>query len=215
MALLVTDAFHAGLTGAKSNIPRDTPVISAESPIFEEAYSFTKAQERGYVNHPDDNGGATNHGISQKAYPHINIKGLSAEKAKNLYKRDYWDKIRGDVLPTDLSKAIFDTAVNAGVDTASKHLQLEIGAKADGVIGPRTLKKLRQYLESNSSYDLTMSLLDKREWYYRRLAKNNPNQQKFLGNWLNRTSELRKLIQADQYRKTQEVMNEIGRRALQ
>ena len=55
--------------------------------------------EGGYVNDPHDPGGETNFGISKRAYPSVDIKHLTKEGAIAIYKKDYWDKIKGDDLP--------------------------------------------------------------------------------------------------------------------
>ena len=55
------------------------------------------------------------------AYPKEDIKNLTLERAKQLYKRDYWDKCRCDELPNAIRFHVFDVAVNSG--NAFGHLQ--------------------------------------------------------------------------------------------
>jgi lysozyme family protein len=57
-----------------------------------------------------------------------------------LYKKRYWDAVRGDDLPSGVDLCVFDCAVNAGVGRASRFLQQSVGVVADGAIGPKTLE---------------------------------------------------------------------------
>jgi lysozyme family protein len=91
------------------------------------------------VNDPHDPGLTTRYGISQKAYPNLDIMSLDRDDAELIYRRDYWDKISGDYLKSGNDLMVFDCAVNQGVSTAIKLLQLASKAMPDGVIGPRTL----------------------------------------------------------------------------
>lgn len=100
--------------------------------------------EGGYVNHKQDPGGETNYGISKRSYPSLNIKGLTKAAAKQIYKRDFWDKVRGDELPTGLDNVTFDPAVNSGPSRGVKWLQAALGVQQDGVIGPATLTAAKQ-----------------------------------------------------------------------
>lgn len=95
--------------------------------------------EGGLVNDPNDPGGLTKFGISRKAYPNVDIEHLTEDDAAALYARDYWTVADCDQLPAPVALAVFDAAVNQGPDTAKRLLQLAVGARADGVIGPATL----------------------------------------------------------------------------
>jgi len=96
--------------------------------------------EGGYINHKNDPGGETNYGISKRAYPDVDIKNLTVDGAKELYKRDYWDRIKGDDLPAGVACVTMDYAVNSGTSRASKALQGACGIRnGDGIIGPHTL----------------------------------------------------------------------------
>ena len=74
--------------------------------------------EGGYVNDPDDPGGETKYGISKRAYPKLDIKNMTKDLAREIYKRDYWDACGCDDLPPGLDVAAFDAAVNMGRLTA-------------------------------------------------------------------------------------------------
>lgn len=97
--------------------------------------------EGGYVNDPNDPGGETKYGISKRQYPNEDIANLTLARAKVLYRRDYWDPIKGDQLPAALAICLFDMAVNSGVAQAVRTLQRAIDVHVDGIMGPGTLGK--------------------------------------------------------------------------
>lgn len=95
--------------------------------------------EGGYANDPKDPGGETNFGISKRAYPNLDIKALTVADAEAIYRRDYWDKLRCDDLPTGVDYALFDFGANSGVARAAVYLQSVVHMNQDGVIGPLTI----------------------------------------------------------------------------
>lgn len=138
--------------------------------IWDRAFDLLMINEGGYVNNCHDSGGETKYGISKKAYPDLDICNLTLEQAKEIYKRDYWNRCKCDYLPDSLSVAVFDFAVNSGVSRAVKYLQTSLGVKADGIIGNQTLgaanrlpvkRVLEDYM--NLRLDFLMSLKD---WKY-------------------------------------------------
>lgn len=108
---------------------------------FDIAFEALIGHEGGYVNDPDDPGGETKYGITKASYPHLDIKNLTLEDAKLIYKRDYWDKTRVNEFTHlyDLEFLLFDIAVNHGVGDAARFMQRALGVDDDGVIGPITL----------------------------------------------------------------------------
>jgi len=111
---------------------------------FDRALHIVLKHEGGYVNDPRDSGGETRWGVSKRAYPNLDIKNLTQEQAGEIYRRDYWDKIRGDELPSEVGIFAMDTAVNMGVSRAIMLLQEAAHVTIDGVLGPNTLKAVRQ-----------------------------------------------------------------------
>jgi len=100
--------------------------------------------EGGYVNHKSDPGGETKYGISKRSYPNVDIRALTKEQARAIYRRDYWAKIKGDELPAGIDLVTMDPAVNSGVARGVKWLQGAIGfsgVDVDGKVGPKTLKR--------------------------------------------------------------------------
>jgi lysozyme family protein len=93
---------------------------------FNKAIVTTLAREGGskFTDDPNDRGGATKYGISQRSYPNIDIRNLSEQDARTIYKRDYWDRLRGDEITSQvIAEQLFDTCVNMGVKTGSRLAQ--------------------------------------------------------------------------------------------
>ena len=105
---------------------------------FDRAFEIIIGHEGGYVNDPRDPGGETKYGISKRAYPAEDIQNLTLDRAKFLYKRDYWDAVDAESIPGAARLMVFDCSVNCGVTTAKKLLQRAVDVKDDGVFGPKT-----------------------------------------------------------------------------
>jgi lysozyme family protein len=80
----------------------------------------------------------TKYGISAASYPDEDILHLTLERAKFLYRRDYWLPI--ELLPPSVRFDVFDMAVNSGVRKAVETLQEAVESPADGILGPVTYK---------------------------------------------------------------------------
>lgn len=120
---------------------------------FDKAFALTLAHEGGYVDHPDDPGGATNLGITigtlskwlGRPATKKEVRALTPETVKPIYKAKYWDKIKGDQLPAGLDYAVYDFAVNSGPIRAAMALQRAVGVADDGNIGPVTLAAVAKH----------------------------------------------------------------------
>ena len=140
------------------------------------------------TNDQDDKGGLTKFGISQRAFPDIDIKGLTVEKAKALYFKEYWVKGRCGDLPKYLQYIHFDSCVNHGPGTAARLLQKGIGeeyVKIDGDFGQKTFEN--SYRCSLADY------VAQRALYYAKIVKSDPTQIKFLVGWNNRLVNVAKV----------------------
>lgn len=109
---------------------------------FDRCMAHVFRSEGGYVDHPDDPGGETNYGISKRSYPNENIRGMTKERAAMIYRRDFWDAVRGDALPAGIDLVAFDGAVNSGVSRGAKWVQAAVGAVQDGKIGSDTIAQI-------------------------------------------------------------------------
>jgi hypothetical protein len=130
---------------------------------FDRALAFVLKWEGGYVNDPDDPGGETRFGISKRAYPTLNIKDLTLDQAKEIYRRDYWQKSGAQNMAWPLCLVVFDTAVNCGVNRA--------GRMSDVTTGWR---------------DMVMERIE----YHNALTEKNPALIKFLRGWIKRCIDL-------------------------
>ncbi|RYZ96630.1 MAG: hypothetical protein EOO68_16480 [Moraxellaceae bacterium] len=153
---------------------------------FNDAIVKTLAKEGGakFTDVPGDRGGATKYGISQTAYPNVDIRNLTEQQARDIYKRDYWDRVRGDDLTSQIiAENMFDTAVNMGVRTASRLVQTMLDIKpADGIIGSASLGVINQQKE----HDFLMHFTLVKIGYYASLCNKDRTQSKFLLGWINR-----------------------------
>jgi lysozyme family protein len=130
--------------------------------------------EGGYVNHPKDPGGETNLGVTKRVYEEWggkkDMKDLLVEDVAPIYKKNYWDKMKGDDLPSGLDLCVFDFGVNAGPGRSAKYLQTMIGTVADGGIGPNTLKKVDEYVSEHGLVDTIVNFQNARQKYYESLS---------------------------------------------
>lgn len=139
---------------------------------FDAAFSLliSPTYEGGYSNDPHDPGGETKFGISKRSYPHLDIKSLTREQVKPLYKKDFWGPAGCDGVPSELKYPLFDFAVNSGPETAVKTLQKRIGVVVDGHIGPITLMEISlwnpQTLALALCFDRLMFMTDLKNWPY-------------------------------------------------
>lgn len=105
---------------------------------FDQAFEALIGHEGGHVNNPADPGGETQFGICKRSYPNEDIAGMTLDRAKALYMRDYWTPAACESLPDGVRMDVFDMAVNSGVGAALRTVQKAVGAAADGVLGPVT-----------------------------------------------------------------------------
>ena len=84
----------------------------------------------------------TKYGISAGTYPNLDIEKLTLAEAQDIYKRDWWDRFKGDQLPYELAFQIFDSEVNHGKTMGVRFLQRALSVATDGALGPITLDKV-------------------------------------------------------------------------
>ncbi len=149
--------------------------------------------EGGYVNHPEDPGGETNLGVTKRVYQEWggtkDMKDLTFDDVAPIYKKNYWDKMKCDDLPSGLDLCVFDFGVNAGPGRAAKYLQTLIGTVADGGIGPNTLAKLKEYTDKTGVKETITNYQNDRQSYYEKLSTFKT----FGRGWTRRVEETTKL----------------------
>jgi lysozyme family protein len=165
----------------KEAMEQTGPILAKESgqkfDAFERALPILLEQEGGYVNHPRDPGGRTNLGVTQRVWEawvkrpatEMEMRRLTVDDVAPLYRKNYWDAVRGDDLPPGVALSVFDFGVNAGPSRAVRHLQIAVGALPDGKIGPKTLKKVQEFTERESEAELVRQYANQRRSYYRQL----------------------------------------------
>jgi lysozyme family protein len=138
---------------------------------FDTAFASVVGLESGYSDNPRDpgnwTGGATGqgelrgtmYGISAAAFPTLDIKNLTLDAAKAIYRAKYWDKVAGDELPGPIAEMAFDCAVNQGVTAAADTLQYALRIVSDGVIGPITVQAAQRYDNAPGSIVIEMGAL--------------------------------------------------------
>lgn len=156
---------------------------------FDIAMKFTLRWEGGLVDHASDPGGLTNFGIAQRSHPDVDIRNLTEELAKEIYRKSYWNKIHGDDLPPPVALAVMDYAVNSGTSRSAKTLQKVVGAGVDGAIGPNTLKKVAEAVEKDGENAVAQAVVMERVGFLCRLVKNKPAMIVFLHGWMKRTHQ--------------------------
>jgi lysozyme family protein len=157
---------------------------------FEPAVEIVLEHEGGYVNDPRDAGGETKYGITKRYYPSLDIKNLTKAKAKEIYKRDYWDANRlGEINSQRIANFALDTVVQHGY--GPKLLQQIVNALraqkilVDGKIGTETLKAING-LPSEGLFILKG--LELRKAYIEKVIKNEPQLEAFRAGFMKRLS---------------------------
>ena len=168
-------------------------------------YEGVSSSSEGYVDHPNDRGGATKYGISYSFVKDTgnveffdmngdlkidkrDIQLLTFEKAVEAYKKYFWDVFDlDDIEENEKAFLVFDAAVNHGIKGAAKLVQRALNVcgcslKVDGIYGPKTKKALQDCAVE----DFIAAFQSKRTSLYQAIVANNPSQKVFLNGWLNR-----------------------------
>lgn len=157
--------------------------------------------EGGYSNNPNDRGGPTNFGITQNDLANFrghgvtaeDVKNMSIEEAKTIYKTKYWDPCGLDsVINYKKALVIFDQGVLCGTKTSAKRAQSSINAigkgklLVDGVIGPKSIEAINQSDESQ----FCLEFIALTQHYFIDIVLRNQSQLVFLKGWINRSQNL-------------------------
>lgn len=147
--------------------------------------------EGGYVNHKDDPGGPTNHGVTQRTFDAWrksrdqatqDVKKLTKTEAQEILKSEYLDAVRFDDLPDGLDYAVADYSVNSGPGKAIKDLQRVIGVRPDGIFGRQTLQRIAEIQAENDIPRVIVELCETRMKFLRSLK----NWTSFKNGWTTR-----------------------------
>lgn len=145
---------------------------------YAKALPLILKHEGGFVNHPNDPGGATNKGVTIGTLKRLGIdvdgdgdsdivdlRSLRQSDVERVYKLFYWDAVKADHLPSGVDYAVADFAVNSGPSRGAKHLQKVVGVAQDGDIGPKTLAAVAK----RDPQDVVSALCDSRLRFLRGL----------------------------------------------
>ena len=167
------------------------------------------AREGGYVNDPDDPGGATKHGVTEGTLSRLgrdidadgdvdagDVRALDRAEAVEIFITHYYRKPRIDSLPEALQPSVFDMYVNAGANAARilQELLNEMGqdVQVDGIIGPETIGAARAAAAEAPEHIADAYGIARRNYYYA-LADRRPSSRKYArsrdggkGGWIRR-----------------------------
>ncbi|APG62502.1 hypothetical protein LPB140_06540 [Sphingorhabdus lutea] len=161
--------------------------------------------EGGYIDHPDDKGGPTKYGITEKVARQCGYDGamrdISIEFAKNIYRKQYWTgpqfhKIY-EIAPI-ISAKLFDIAVNMGNTRSIKFLQRALNAlnrqekdyhdlRIDGQIGPSTLTATSQFIAYRGPQGakvLVKAINALQGHFYIEISEKRPRNESFTYGWI-------------------------------
>ena len=180
---------------------------------FDKSIGIILKHEGGWVNNPNDPGGATNYGISLRFlsdHPELgdfdhdgdvdaeDIKSMTVEDATAIYKELWWDKFKyGNIVDQTIATKVFDLSVNMGAKRA--HILLQRGLNAafglklseDGIIGPATMGVINQVIDGSGEQQLLDAYCNAAWDFYQRLIRQNAKLAVFAKGWKNRAFDLK------------------------
>lgn len=181
------------------------PPMTREKAAYEQDAAFVAVIEHtldfegGYVNDIDDPGGETNFGISKRSYPHLDIKNLTRDQAKEIYHDDFWRTINlhkvARHLPNVAAK-VFDISVHNGVRNGGRFLQRALNKykpqtrptlTVDGIIGQQTLQACAVFDKAKEPL-LVKSLVNQQRRRYLWIIAGRSKSAKFRNGWLKRAA---------------------------
>lgn len=166
-------------------------------PRFDDIMLTIFKWEGGFVDDPQDPGGATNMGITHRALAQFRgvasvtpqeVKDLTKDEAIAIFRANYWRLVHGDDLPPPLDFVVMDGAVNQGPAGVARLLQALVGASQDGDIGEKTLKAVGVYIERDGVDKLAVELAEARKTRY----EAHPKIVRFRNGWRNRLNDVMK-----------------------
>ena len=163
---------------------------------FDSAINKMLNLEGGKTYEKSDRGGKTNFGITQRTFntwrdsikqPRADVFKITQEEAKEIYKKNYWDLIKGSQLPHDVAQAILSMALTDGPQDAIKHTQKILGIPPTGIMGPITMKAIWSAAKQKGTKKLTNYIVDKQIQRY----QSDEQAETYGRGWTNRAESLR------------------------
>jgi hypothetical protein len=133
--------------------PAPSASTADKDAAFQACVALVLKNEGGFVDDPEDPGGATNMGITigtlraWRGQPVTveDVRNLSQQEARAIYRANYWNPLRCDDLPLGVDMVVFDFGVNAGIRRSAMTLQQVVGVAQDGIVGPETLAAVARF----------------------------------------------------------------------
>lgn len=159
---------------------------------------FILQWEGGFVNDPDDLGGATNKGITigafteykkrkgQKAPTVTDLKNISDAEWYDVFKSLYWDRWKADEIKNQSVANILVDWVWASGSHGIKRPQRLLGIKADGIVGKQTIAALN----AMDAATLFKMIKDDRAKFIDEICKARPKNEKYRKGWMNRINAI-------------------------
>lgn len=154
-----------------------------------------KRWEGGYANDPADAGGPTNIGITLATFraffgadkTEADLRRITAEQWRHIMKGGFWDKCWADQIRNQsVAEIIVDWCINSGTGMIRK-VQGIVGAKTDGIMGPRTLAAINAYDPQRLHFMVKAA----RAEHYAAITRNRSANIKFYDGWINRLADFR------------------------
>ena len=153
-----------------------------------------------YTDIAADRGGATKYGVTQatlsswlkRPATKAEVKALTLDDVKPIYKALYANAVRFDELPVGIDYLSFDWAVNSGPKRAVTNLQEVLGLSQDGYLGPATVDAAWEAFRRDPAL-LVDCYANERAKFFRSVIANNPSQKIFEKGWMRRVDEARTL----------------------
>ena len=152
--------------------------LQTNAVTFDKAFDRLIGHEGGYSTDRKDPGNwtggkvgvgtlkGTKYGIAANTYPSLDIKNLTLAQAKEIYKKDWWDKLGANGLHSAIVFQLWDFAINAGKKRAVMELQQSVGVTVDGAIGPKTIAAVN----AHDLNDVLLTLTAERLTFYTSLS---------------------------------------------
>ena len=165
-------------------------------PAFNDAVQFTLVAEGVLSDNPNDAGGLTKFGITHETWDAYTVKNglekssvadITVAQAIDVYHEFFWQPIAA--LPSELQGPAFDFGVNSGPEQAIRAVQVVLGVKADGELGPITIARAAAVKVSDLR-KLRNVYVSARIAFLLELAQHHANDVTFIGGWFNRVAKL-------------------------
>lgn len=177
----------------------ETGVVQKKGETNEALFSRAKLSKGGFVNDPDDKGGATCIGVTLgtfqtymakkgvRAVTASELKSISYESWLEILKKMYWDRWHADDIKSQSVAEVVVDFVWASGKWGIIIPQRMLGVTDDGIVGVMTLDALNRK-DPKEFFD---ALIQERISFVEDIVKKTPSQKKFLNGWKNRINDLK------------------------